>query len=187
MKKAGNCCFCCLWLLFSILSHWMWLLYHSQDSTIPFCSSAKSLLYRVLPSVCVRMRCWSLFGISFLLLHTIRTVRYTIRCVCFCKQLRSIDWLIDRSIACSLARSVFGFGAYHLRSHRHFCSHSTSHHQSLFCCCFSFGWKWEIVFVHDLEFFHNGIAISLRKSFCMAMRMCMYFIASKCFMYIWIR
>lgn len=151
---------------------------NSQVSTIPLCSSAKSLLYRVLPSVCVR--CWSLFGISFQLLHVLRTVRYTIRCVCFCKQLCSIDRLIDRS--------VFGFGAYHLRSHRHFCSHSTSRIISV-CfvvvavVLFSFGWKWEIIFIHDLEFFHNGMVISIwKKLLCsdayVSLRVCVYFIAS---------
>lgn len=182
MKKAGNCCFCyylwlpvccermCVWL-FSILnsidvialplclnSSFIPFKAQLKVSTIPFCSSIKSLLYRV----CALLLYLAFLFYFFIKLHAL----YSIHGVCFYKQLCSIDRSIDRMICIWFWRLPFTIYIVTFAHTLHW------NHQRFFICILSWMKMRENIFVHDLEFFHNGITITIWKSFCVVMRVC---------------
>lgn len=99
-------------------------------STVPFCSSIKSLLYRV----CALLLYLAFLFYFFIKLHAL----YYVHGVCFCKQLCSIDRSIDRMICIWFWRLPFTI---YIVTFAH-----TLHwkHQSFFL--FSRGWKWEKIF-----------------------------------------
>lgn len=187
----------CVWL-FSILSHScdcfttlsLPLLHLSiqsalKVSTIAFCSSIKSLLYRVLVLYGAL-----LLHLAFLLYFFELHALYYKHCACFCKQLCSFDRSIERSVCIWFWRLPFTIG---IVTFAHTLYISTLKSAECFFRLFSLGWKWEKMVLSMIwNFSIMELLFPFEKLLCshacvyLCVYLCVYVIAGEYSMYIWI-